>query len=68
MIVLGAVWPGRTSLGIFLLSPPCRQVSPFTSCVGGGRVVFNSSPPAVLRPPQEHLGLFVLMESVDAWL
>ena len=31
MIVVGAVRPGRTSLGIFLPWPPHRQVSTFTS-------------------------------------
>ena len=45
MIVLGEGWPRRTSLGIFLPSPPLRQVSTFTSVGRGGGAVAHSSPP-----------------------
>ena len=66
MIVLGAGCPGRTSLGIFLPIPPHCQVSPFTSLGGGWGA--HSSPPVVLRPPQDLLCLPVWAERVDAWI
>ena len=50
MIVLGAGWPGRTSLGIFLPRPPHRQVSPFTSVERGRCGVFNPPPPRGTLP------------------
>ena len=51
MIVLGAGWPGRTSLGYLLpWTPPC-QVSPFTSMGGGEGVgVFRRRHPSPLPP------------------
>ena len=71
IIVLGEVWPGRTSLGLLLPNPPLRQVSPFTSvCVGGGGRgdVAYYAPPVVLHPPQNPQGLPVQAERVDTCL
>ena len=47
MIVLGSGRTSITSLGLFMLNPPCLQVlSPFTSWEGGGGGgVFVQSPP-----------------------
>ena len=65
MILLGTGWPGRTSLGLFLPSPPLRHVSPFTS-VGGGRGSCGAfCPPVVLQSPQDSWGLPVQAERVD---
>ena len=42
MILFGAGRSGKTSLGLFLLQPPRRQVSHFTS--EGGGLMFRPSP------------------------
>ena len=72
IILLGAGRSGRTSIGLFLPRPPCRQVLPFTSvCVclwGGGEGGGAFCPPVVLCPPREPRGLPIQSERVDTCL
>ena len=66
MIVVGLGRPGRTSLSIFLLNPPSRQVSSPLTYWGGGGVRYI--PPVILRPLWVPLSLLILAERVDVWL
>ena len=73
MIVLGAGWPGRTSLGYLLPWTPHCQVSPFTSMGGGGRGRCIPPPPPLSPPPllilpRDPRGLPVWAERVDFWI